>query len=530
MKYIYFELRSSGSTSLYVRNNIIQVDFEAYDRGMLEGIVEYGVFANRGTVSFFDYENAFFELNKQINSGSIDIASLECYIWLSSNFRSKGIGAFSVDSYTYNEDTKEVIIQLKDPLLRWQDIPTLRHFIFNTTSLFDIFITYIEEYATLDYNVTESARGVLEDIQIYCPDIEADTLWGVMTKICEASGCRIYTNADGIPEISFDSSLKTSDIVIRPYHILSINNKVARYKAKIENPAITVKQRTKQTDVVVSDTVTFQAFEWLGATSNRGYYVGYDKTRNPNADIEEHGDNTLNLYGATARINFSPKGIVYRAKKAHSFGYKYFFPKPAIPVEASYLESDNAEVPYTLISHEISDNKITAALFSLGLLQWSTTNHDGYLYAQTATYLVGDNYFDDDDIVTMFDDEKTANILNSNNLMQKKNTWEGADYSEYFTLHVANRFLYGVECCEMECILNDYYDDNGNLILDASGYNKEPQIFSKYDVVVPYVIRKGIEVPYRTSNDGTPMRFLVTGIKYSYNGFLRQTLRLMEYA
>jgi hypothetical protein len=124
--------------------------------------------------------------------------------------------------------------------------------------------------------------------------------------------------------------------------------------------------------------------------------------------------------------------------------------------------------------------------------------------------------------------------LSTNKLIQRSNTLIAPDenttnWGEELINRVITKYKDGVECCEIECTITDYYDKNGKLILSPSKSSEDVGIsFSKYDVVVPYVIRHGKEVPYRTNKYGSPMEFIITGIKYSYKGNLRQTLRLME--
>ena len=76
----------------------------------------------------------------------------------------------------------------------------------------------------------------------------------------------------------------------------------------------------------------------------------------------------------------------------------------------------------------------------------------------------------------------------------------------------------------MECLFNDYYDEQGNLALNGN----ELEHFERYDKIVPYVIRQGNRVPFRTDENGNAKVFRIIGIEYVYDGLLRQKLYLHE--
>ena len=74
-------------------------------------------------------------------------------------------------------------------------------------------------------------------------------------------------------------------------------------------------------------------------------------------------------------------------------------------------------------------------------------------------------------------------------------------------------------------MFNDYCDVNGNKVFDTNDLSAH---FKKYDVIIPYVMKKGKTVPLRINEDGTPKQFRIIGISYSYDGLLKQKLSIQE--
>ena len=96
---------------------------------------------------------------------------------------------------------------------------------------------------------------------------------------------------------------------------------------------------------------------------------------------------------------------------------------------------------------------------------------------------------------------------------------------EYILRETNRRYGNGIECFEIECLFNDYYDENGNKVFSKDDLSTH---FKKYDVIIPYVKKRGQTVPLRVNEDGTPKKFRIIGISYSYDGFLKQKLSVQE--
>jgi hypothetical protein len=90
--------------------------------------------------------------------------------------------------------------------------------------------------------------------------------------------------------------------------------------------------------------------------------------------------------------------------------------------------------------------------------------------------------------------------------------------------NVERKYGKRIECVELECLFNKYYDEQGNLIYNGDYL----QCFEKYDTIIPYVMRQGKREPFRLDENGNPMVFRIIGIEYSYDGLLKQKLHLHQ--
>jgi hypothetical protein len=118
----------------------------------------------------------------------------------------------------------------------------------------------------------------------------------------------------------------------------------------------------------------------------------------------------------------------------------------------------------------------------------------------------------------------------SNDLVQTRSRFvrdEGSPNSlAHHVLQETNRRYHnGIACFEIECLFNDYYDENGQLVFARDFLLNH---FEKYDIIIPYIMKGGRKVPLRTTADGEPKKFRVIGISYSYDGLLKQRLQVQE--
>lgn len=117
--------------------------------------------------------------------------------------------------------------------------------------------------------------------------------------------------------------------------------------------------------------------------------------------------------------------------------------------------------------------------------------------------------------------------LPTNELCQDHNTLPGIAWTTSVLTSVFSKYKNGKEVYEIKCSIADYYDTDGNLIISPNNSNFSAT-FEMHTIVEPYVFTSGGEVPLSTKADGTPKRFEIIGIDYSYSGVAWQKLIIQE--
>jgi hypothetical protein len=138
--------------------------------------------------------------------------------------------------------------------------------------------------------------------------------------------------------------------------------------------------------------------------------------------------------------------------------------------------------------------------------------------------------FADDGTITVYKKDSIDDTnIQSNDLIQDGSylfdSTNQLSLGDYILQEVSRRYSHGIECFEIECLFNDYYNENGELVFSKSDLS---QHFNKYDVIIPYTVKRGKTVPLRKNSDGTPKKFRIIGISYSYDGLLKQKLSVQE--
>lgn len=105
------------------------------------------------------------------------------------------------------------------------------------------------------------------------------------------------------------------------------------------------------------------------------------------------------------------------------------------------------------------------------------------------------------------------------------------DQIELLCNGILDEYKYGKEKAVIECAVSDYYDENGNKVIDAYSSNiLTKQFFGIGDEVIPFVFKgsKGVLEPLSKYPDGTMKVFKVVSNKIEYKGVPFQTLTLQE--
>jgi hypothetical protein len=99
---------------------------------------------------------------------------------------------------------------------------------------------------------------------------------------------------------------------------------------------------------------------------------------------------------------------------------------------------------------------------------------------------------------------------------------------EIIANNIIRKYGKGKEVYTIKCSVGEYYDIYGAKAIDPYDTNY-PATFEKHEIVEPYVFTSQGEVPLSEKADGTPKRFEIIGIDFSYKGVVWQELTLQEY-
>lgn len=514
-----------GSTSINIINNIISVDFDALDRGSLDGTTDWGIYANTGKIEFVDNDNEFANF---IKNNVID--KITVIIYISSYTARRKLATFDLEDFELYKMTKRVSLNLKDRLLTWQDVEDSEIYFFDSTTLYSL-ANQLAERNGVQISFTDKARDRMSRITIYCPLFEANNLWANMEKICVAGHCRLSTNVNGIAEFSCDDDINLPKILINPSQILKVENHISKDKTKIIGASLNSKKRAKHFNSRIGDPISFAVYSF--GVSGDGYSGAWRKNiddpinaKFTNKELFQSSIEDVATFSGVFKLNEKVKKIsrfVYDVTRYNDA----LFPLEEVKETNVIIQPTQEDSTFNSYNNNFYLN-----------FEISTANHttDNPFVIPHGEVRVLANYHDDngDDTISYGINNNNFN-LPTNDLIQTDNTFEKIEgnvsinipHNEMLLDDVQKRFSKGIECYEVECAISDYYyNDNYTLALNGAGEGVDT--FKKYDVVVPYRIISGKSEPLSSNANGTPKSFIIIGIKYHYQGHLKQTLYLQE--
>lgn len=515
-----------------IDKNMLSCEFGALDRGNITDVANWGIYANRGSISFIDNVGYFNQQN--VNSSTLKNFIVKFYL---AKNQEKLISTFKVDTVDFDDETRRVDIQLIGKIIDLQNKPSSlsRKDVFTFHSAGTDFLAGIEEESmevigyTSDYpsygiNVGEDAK-FFEGTSIYCPYLPYEKAWDRLTKICQATMSRIIEDENGNPIITGERPEKTP-IIVNPKNILSISNCDF---VKVINPSIDLTNRTRYQNQKVeqaSKTLSINYGEDGEPVSVSGADYAFGKLIMADPDILEDTAGMTAYREAIVRYRMRLPYKTFEVREIRSVesleadrnGDKNYYSTPEAyrSVDNSVLNDtfDNISFAYTF--------KFLKHILDGSVIKVRSIDFSFYL-----------DCFEDGDIenITKITDsnQEDTTIIDSNDLIQTSSYY--MDYPTKIPLgeHILNetvrRYANGRECFEIECLFNDYEFVNGENAFNADDLSSH---FKKYDVIIPYVIKKGRRVPLRVNEDGTPKQFRIIGISYSYDGLLKQKLSIQE--
>ena len=232
-----------------IDRNMLSCEFGALDRGNLTDVVNWGIYANRGSISFIDNIGYF-------NSQNVHSSNFKKYIvkfYLAKNQETL-IATFKVDTFEFDDETRRVDIQLIAKVIELQKQPSTQDGNRDVLDFYEKSTKYLiglEPPGNTDdiykYYKNHPSYGLEEGddlnnlrlTHIYCSYLTFGTLWDRMNKICQASMCRIFDDKNGQPIISGERPTRIP-IILNPKNILSISKGEF---VKVINPSISLTSR-----------------------------------------------------------------------------------------------------------------------------------------------------------------------------------------------------------------------------------------------------------------------------------------------
>lgn len=526
MKHYIAEISYQGEVKFTLKKGeIMSLDLGLLDRGDVSNIIDFGLYSNTATLSFMDKNKQFAEFIKDKKSREVMVS----VYFKGTETSSKKICDFYLDTYEYDDESKVVNLSLVDGLIRTQLEKKVEEYRFDERSFNDF----------AHYFALSNVRGIVNNINvnlngnIYCPRIVANSVWGGLSDICVAGVARGFLDGERNLNISRDEPTDKqykNAIVLLPRKILGISNETSSDKTNYAHIKFYGTSREKRISEILGKKHSFQ---WFAPPISTGEFPWSGNGEIPSTIL-------YRTEGETTRypINVSTSGYVDVPESTYSVDkdckisgtmLRYAGVLWDYPV-TSFEDGDEYTFRYspqlTPTSFDPKNKRVRISFSETGFENITDNSYGRFTSGQV--WVTG-NYYEDgnDTVVEIGDINSPSTDFPKSTLVQTQNTSTNSNLSmlkeqvEYFR----RRYYGGVDCCEIECLFGDYYNENGEKVISY----ENSETFSRGDIIIPYVMKRGETKPYKTYNDGTPKKFVVIGIKYYYNGHPTQKLMLQEY-
>lgn len=499
---------------------ILDADIEHLDRGDITSIVDYGVYANRSSITFIDKNKQFWEYRNK---------DLYATIYFYNLTKTKDIISLSVDNFNYNRETLIVELSLISPIFNFQYKANNRIGFENEgLTLGYLYVSALGK-SFLSQFKTDAENRPFADYKVPMSYIDKPPYWSSWDEFCLACCCRIFDSPTyNLPYFLRDNSNNKTPIKIRPKNILSITNGGV---VSPLSPSFSYTTRTKISKVLPELDLNINIYS-IDATTGS---IEVSQSNNENITIIEYHDGNHTDIRVSGTIDLSVPVITAEFKFPYSLndypatdysntyfydfsnetenfygGKVYQIANPVVEIDKSTYKKINFS--FTILNARAYKDKVAtnAPTFNRALI---STN------IKISCQTFEDVQTEENALDSSIEEKNihySGNLITSND---KYNEWLNDSKSI-----ISRAVSTPTEYLECECLVSDYFGFNS--VLEKS--HNELDIFSHYDLVSPYIIRNNREQPYSKNNIGSSKLFRVIGVKYSYRGFLKQTLYLQE--
>lgn len=537
-KRLIAEIIQNDEVMMTIDDNLLSAEFGALDRGSLTDVVDWGIYANRGSLSFID-RVGYFNL--------LETKNAKVKFYLAKNTR-KQMGTFNVEDVRFDRDTCQVDLDVSSQLLSLQN-EKISSSVYLVANNLGNFLSYILDKSPLLYfDTAVDARDFFKYTVPIGYIQKGDTKWDAITKVCKAGMCRVSDGGAPKPFIGTEyTTPRREPIKIMPNNVLSYSN-IGSIKASAYDYSIT--KRTRLRDGKLSESViSIDVFTLAESgtdfvlSQNSQFNVEKITTDNGNANVRISGKIQLSRPAKDVHLNFD-EAIIFPSKET----VPLLSNAPTASVVITKTDSGTTIDKYPDSSRSYYISELTETLENNTLYSFDFVILDAFNISESSDYLehtetskVALTKLNIVALCDTFEDEELTKSVTSSSeeLLPSK----FVELSELFqnSSAINNDSTVSLETVlisrlsdfisapslymECECLVSDYYDENGDL--QKSGDNLD--VFNKYDIVIPYTFYKGNNVPYALNNDGTAKQFVVLGSQYQYNGHLTQKLYLREH-
>ena len=118
-KRIIAEIVNGEEVVMTIDKNMLSCEFGALDRGNIDNVVNFGLYANRGSISFIDTVGYF--NNNYIDRESFKNNTVKLFLAKDNAYQ---IATFDVDDFSFDDESKEVNVNLISKIQQLQNTPS----------------------------------------------------------------------------------------------------------------------------------------------------------------------------------------------------------------------------------------------------------------------------------------------------------------------------------------------------------------------------------------------------------------------
>ena len=528
-------LLTIDTTRTTSNGKLVSYNINNMDRGDSTDTIAWGIYSNNGELSFvlpINKESLFRE----------DVDFRDYYVTFYNHNDIEDyhhiLAKYFITDFKYNRTTRIVELELTDRLEDWQnitvkiDIPDTEYS--DTESLLSIYETVLEQNTGLPRILfDDGVEKLLGSIYVGYKYRDATiSFWDFMTEICSLSGTRIIRRASGATLLSLGEKNRTAKVNSK--HILSTEPNCSKRHNSISSVKINIPRETRLEPVTsefsfgqlptdqfkFTKTETWQKGDIAYRKAWFEYNYGNTSTGQASKITLRENAKRANIVGETPSGTY-PRNLLWKYAKAGSVNNeKLTFHNndsgvlSAISISAEY-ETDRYVTSFKGMINSYEYNLIASTDVS-----WPVS----FIEQQVQGVEIYGNVIEDG---ASKSETRQLEAMGAKDIELSSSPWiyvskkSGDNLYDWLFDKVA-KFKDGRTCIEMSCVLDEYYDTDGNVAISKG------RTFELYDVIIPYISKKGEQVPY-LGTVANPMKFIVVGVNYSYNGHFVQKLTLQEY-